>query len=340
MRFDFDDDQRQFAAHLRAFTEKECTPDALRLAWDSELGWTRERWKALGELGVLGVTVPVEGGGLGLGMVDLMLLLEEAGRSGLPEPLLETTAIAVPVLLAARSARAEQLRDAWLAPLGAGEATAGCAAPDRPDVVPAGTGLSMVWRDGALHALTEYGWSTACRSIDGARRFVRVDWEPSPGSEIATGDEAVRLAALTCTLGAVGAAAVLVGAAQRMIDMAGAYAAERVQFGRAIGTFEAVKHHLANALMRVTFARPLVHRAALSIDESHIDASCHASMAKAAASDAATLAARVALQVHGAIGYTWEHDLHLWMKRAWALSGAWGDAAQHRAAVLAHVSGT
>jgi hypothetical protein len=132
----------------------------------------------------------------------------------------------------------------------------------------------------------------------------------------------------------MGVGAVLVGVADRLIAMAAQYANERSQFGKPIGSFQAVKHQLADALVRVEFARPVVYRAAWSLAEGDPDAGLHASMAKAMASEAATVAARTALQVHGAIGYTWEHDLHLWMKRAWALAAAWGDAAAHRARVL------
>jgi alkylation response protein AidB-like acyl-CoA dehydrogenase len=116
--------------------------------------------------------------------------------------------------------------------------------------------------------------------------------------------------------------------------MTAAYALDRKQFGAPIGSFQAVKHHLANALIRLEFARPAVYRSAWSLDEGDPGAGVHASMAKALASDAATLASRIALQVHGAIGYTWEHDLHLWMKRAWSLAASWGDARHHRARVL------
>jgi len=122
--------------------------------------------------------------------------------------------------------------------------------------------------------------------------------------------------------------------ADRLLSMAAQYAKDRSQFGKPIGSFQAVKHHLADALVRVEFARPVVYRAAWSLQHGDPDASMHASMAKAMASEAATLAARTALQVHGAIGYTWEHDLQLWMKRAWSLAAAWGDAATHRARVL------
>jgi alkylation response protein AidB-like acyl-CoA dehydrogenase len=132
-------------------------------------------------------------------------------------------------------------------------------------------------------------------------------------------------------------AAELLGVADRLIELAADYAREREQFGKPIGSFQAVKHHLANALLALEFARPVTYRAAYSIAHDDPDRSTHVSMAKTFASDAATLAARTALQVHGAIGYTWEHDLHLWMKRAWALAAAWGDASWHRERVAQEV---
>ena len=126
--------------------------------------------------------------------------------------------------------------------------------------------------------------------------------------------------------GALAVAAQLLGVTEQLIEIAADYACEREQFGRPIGSFQAIKHHLANVLLALEFARPVTYRAAYSVAHDHPDRSIHVSMAKSFASDAATLAARTALQVHGAIGYTWEHDLHLWMKRAWALAAAWGDA--------------
>ena len=130
--------------------------------------------------------------------------------------------------------------------------------------------------------------------------------------------------------GAYATAAQLLGLADRMIELTVDYAKERKQFGVPIGSFQAVKHHLANARLALEFARPLVYRAAYSVAHDDPDRSVHVSMAKAQASDAAMLASRVALQCHGAIGYTTEYDLHLYMKRAWALARAWGDASWHR----------
>jgi alkylation response protein AidB-like acyl-CoA dehydrogenase len=115
-----------------------------------------------------------------------------------------------------------------------------------------------------------------------------------------------------------------------MLDMTVEYVIERQQFGVAVGSFQAVKHHLADARIALEFARPLVYRAAWSLATDDPDCEVHASMAKAMASDAALLAGRKALQCHGAIGYSFEYDLHLFMKRAWALASTWGDARAHR----------
>ena len=121
MHFAFDENQLEFRSQLRALTDKSCTPADIREAWASERGWSPSRWAALAEMGVLGLTVPENYDGLGLGLVDLVLLLEEAGRSGLPEPLLETTALAVPVLRDAGGAGAEQRRARWLGAIAAGD---------------------------------------------------------------------------------------------------------------------------------------------------------------------------------------------------------------------------
>ena len=152
-------------------------------------------------------------------------------------------------------------------------------------------------------------------------------WPPRPRS------------ALLADRAAAGTAALLIGLADRMLAMAAAYAKERHQFGKPIGSFQAVKHLLANARVALEFARPATYRAAWSLATAQPTLSHDASMAKAMASDAADLAARVALQVHGAIGYTWECDLHFFLKQTWALSRAWGDAATHRRLVLAHALG-
>jgi alkylation response protein AidB-like acyl-CoA dehydrogenase len=131
----------------------------------------------------------------------------------------------------------------------------------------------------------------------------------------------------------VATAAELVGAGRHLVEAAVAYAKTRHQFGKPIGSFQAVKHHLADAHVALEMAAPAVYRAAHSLARAEPDRSVHASMAKALASEAALLAARKSLQCHGAFGYAFENDLHMWMKRVWALAAAWGDAATHRARI-------
>jgi alkylation response protein AidB-like acyl-CoA dehydrogenase len=337
VHFAFDERQLEFRTQLRALTDKTCTAADLRQAWESELGWSEARWDLLADMGVVGLTVPETNGGLGLGLVDLVLLLEEAGRAGLPEPLLETTALGVPLLMDAPSESAHELRARWLPLVAAGDAVLTVGTQDMR-LVPGALSahLLLLERHGELHAVpAESTVRVAHPALDGARRLAEVTWEPSPTTLLATDAAADRVIDALRQRAAVGSGALLLGVAERLITMTAAYAVDRVQFGVPIGSFQAVKHHLANALIRLEFARPAVYRGAWSLDHGDPDAASHASMAKALASDAATGAARVALQVHGAIGYTWEHDIHLWMKRAWSLAAAWGDAGFHRARFLA-----
>lgn len=132
---------------------------------------------------------------------------------------------------------------------------------------------------------------------------------------------------------ALGAAAQLNGLAARMIEMTVAYVKDRNQFGVPVGSYQAVKHHLANAHLKVEYARPVAYRAAYALTHREADASRDVSFAKVYANEAAALAAKAALQCHGAIGYSFEYDLHLWMKRVWVLQAAWGTTAFHRARV-------
>ena len=324
MRFQFTDDQVLLRDAVRELLEKECPAAHVRAMWDSASGRSPELWDKLVRMGVVGLTVPEEHGGRGLDEVDLVLLLVETGRAALPEPVLETTAVGAPLL-----------RDVGALarlPRG-GVVTVGLEA--RSCVTDAHVAeLLVLQRDDELHALTRDAVElTRQPSLDGARRLFTVAWQPAAGTRVATGDDARRAVARAFDRGALAAAAQLLGVADRLIEMAADHAREREQFGRPIGSFQAVKHHLANALLALEFARPVTYRAAFSVARDDDHRATHVSMAKAYASDAAALAARTALQVHGAIGYTWEHDLHLWMKRAWALAAAWGDASWHRARV-------
>ncbi len=320
MRFAFSDDQLAFRDAVRDLLERECPPEVVRAAWTNETGRTDHVWKHLADMGVLGLVAPESSGGLGLTMLDLVLVLEETGRAALPEPIVEHTAVALPLLPPDVQAAAA-----------AGSITVAAGLTGDPFVPYAESAdLLVLQHDVALYAVAGNDVQlTPDASIDGSRRLSAVQWDPSADTLVASED------ALADALerGALGVAAQLVGLAERMIEMTVEYARHREQFGAPIGSFQAVKHHLANARVKLEFARPLVYRAAHSIAHDDPDRAIHVSMAKAQSSDAAALAARVALQCHGAIGYSYEYDLHLFMKRAWALAAAWGDARWHRARV-------
>jgi alkylation response protein AidB-like acyl-CoA dehydrogenase len=155
--------------------------------------------------------------------------------------------------------------------------------------------------------------------------------------EVANSALGLRLWSESMERGVLFSAAQLVGLAQAMINMAVAYAKERKQFGQAIGSFQAVKHHLATAQVAIEFARPAVYKAAYAVTRDIASAGAAVSHAKIAAGDAAMTASKIAIQVHGAMGYTFEVDLHLWMKRAWALIGAFGDRNFHMERVAGFV---
>jgi alkylation response protein AidB-like acyl-CoA dehydrogenase len=350
VHFGFDDDQLAFRDAVLALLDKECPPDAVRSAASAVPGQLdRGVWDRLAAMGVLGILVPEDRGGLGLDERSLVLILEEAGRAALPHPLVDTAAVAAPLLGADTGMIATNLGGPHVA----------CAADaDRLLLHDPG--------DGGLHLLdrTE-AMLTPVATVDPARRAATVTWDPSapapahptaswhpapnpstspttstlapdsggsawdPGLDFdsSSGPEVV---ALALDRGAWATAAVLVGLGQRMVELAVTHVSERHQFGVPVGSFQAVKHQLADAHKDLAFARPVVHRAAHSLATGSADRSRDVSMAKALAGDAAWRAGRIALQCHGAIGYTVEHDLHLYLKRTWALAKSYGDAGWHR----------
>lgn len=301
MRFSLGPDRTEFAAAVRRALADGCPPAVVRAAWDDR-PLDRTVWQTLVDMG----TTDPE-----LDWVTRVAVAEEIGRAALPHPWVETAFVAAPVLggdLGGRMASTD---------LGT------------PGLVPAGfdADVLLLQGDSGLQAV-EPGRVELSRvaTVDGSRGMARLGDLPS-GPLV---DEVDPPAAVA---GALGTAAVLVGLGQHLLDVTVAYVCQRHQFGQPVGGFQAVKHHLADAAKDLTFARPMVWRAAHGLDTGSPDAARDVSAAKALASDAAGLTADVALQCHGAIGYTVEHDLHLWLKRVWALSRAWGDAAHHRGLV-------
>ncbi len=314
MRFAFTEDQIALHDAVRDLLNDHSNAAQLREAWGNETGRTASAWGALHAMGAIDAMRAEADGGLGFNEVDAILIAEASGRVALAEPIIETMMVAAPLNLVT---------------IGLSAAVVTHESPFAPWADTAEVIIELA-ADGIRSRHRQDTTLTPRSSVDGARRLFAV----SPNTEVAPASTEV---ALAFRRGALGTAAQLCGLSETMITVTVAYAKERKQFGVPIGSFQAVKHHLANARTKLEFARPLVYRAAASLRDRDAEAGVHVSMAKAAASDAAMVAAKASLQCHGAIGYTTEADLHLYMKRAWALGGSWGDAAWHRRQITNHL---
>lgn len=297
-----------------------CPPAVVRAAWPGgEPAVVDRLWQALGELGLLGLLVPETAGGLGLDPLVAVAALQECGYAGVPGPLVETVTVIAPLLAAAGD-------PAGLLP----QVLAGRVrlAVQRADLVAYADGAAAVLQvvDGVRLLLPEQAKSEPVATVDGSRAAATV---VGSGSALDV-DPAAALA--TCR---TGIAAFLLGLAHRQLDLTVTYTSGRTQFGVPVGSFQALKHPLADALVGVEFAWPAVLRAAHSLAAADPDAGQHVDLAKLLASQAAYRASRVCLQAHGAIGYTTEYDLHLFGKRTWALAADWGSPSELQSALAA-----
>ncbi len=331
MEFAFTRDQLLLRDSVRDALARECTPAEVRRSWsadDADAG--RRLWSKLGELDVLGLRLSEPSGGVGLSDLDLVLVMEETGRAAVPGPIVEHAAVALPLL--------EELSDSLafdplLLPRAArGEAMVTVALQGVPYVHHADRASHFVLqRDDSLYLIERKdAHPRPVRSVDGSRRLFEVGWTLRPDRLLARGQAAQDAAALAFDRGALASSAQLLGLCRQMLDMSVEYAKTRRQFGRPIGSFQAIKHMLADAFLALEFACPMVYRAAHTLGTRAANRALHVSMAKIYAAEAAQRVARSSLQCHGAIGYSFEYDLHLWMKRSWALSAAWGDTHWHR----------
>jgi alkylation response protein AidB-like acyl-CoA dehydrogenase len=330
MDFTFTEDQLLFHDSVRDFLVNEVTPERIRTAWESDSGRDDALWQQLAELGLTGMTVPEEHGGLGMNELDFILLAQECGYVALPEPLVHTVLVAVPML---REIGGE-LAAKWLPKVAAGEAKVLVGLEQNLLVEDAHVADLLLLQRGSdiIAATAEQATLRHNDSVDPSRKLYAVE-PAAEASVVVTGDQATALVESALNRGALGCAAQALGLAQRMIDMSVQYTSERQQFGVAIGTFQAVKHHMANVAVRLEYARAPVHRAAYNIAHGQEIATLAVSHAKLVACEAANLAAKNSIQVHGAMGYTWEVDLHIFMKKAWALANTWGDAGFHKTRV-------
>jgi len=334
MDFTFSEDQLLFQDSVRDFLANEVTPEKIRASWETQDGRDPALWQQIVEMGLPGITVPEEFGGLGMSELDFILLAQECGYVALPEPLVHTCLVAVPMLQALGGELAAQ----WLPKIAAGEAKVVVGLEQNLLVEDAHTAdLLLIQKGTELFALTPQQVTLRHNeSIDPSRKLYAVEFDGSV-QPVASGEQATYLVNAALNRGALACAAQSLGLAQRMIDMTVLYTTDRHQFGKPIGSFQAVKHHMANIAVCLEYAKAPVYRAAYAIANGQASASCNVSHAKIVACEAAKLAAKNTIQAHGAMGYTWEVDLHIFMKKSWALANTWGDEGFHKTRVSDYI---
>lgn len=362
MNFGFSDEQDLLRAEARKFLDESCPLDEVRnISEDAEgPGYSPKLWAQIAELGWVGLTIPETHGGAGLGWVDWVVVLEEVGRSLFPSPLISTTLAAHAIAQFGN----EPQRENWLPRLADGSAIGTLAileagqvpGPDGIALEATQEGADLVLRgekvsvsdvaaadvfvvayrsgDSAGLALVERGAAglaiEAQSGIDLTKRVGRLSLD---GVRVAQGDVlgAADSAAIGALLdaGALAVTAESIGAAEAALELTTSYAKDRIQFGKPIAQFQGVKHPLAEMYVDIESFKSLVYYAAWCIDEGHEDAPIAAARAKAYASDTFPKIGIDAVGLHGGIGYTWEYDAHLFLKRAKWMRPAFGDAAWH-----------
>ena len=357
MYFDLTDEQQAIKSTAREFLAARYKSERIRALAESEHGFEQSDWAEMAELGWPGLALPEEWGGQGLGVVDLAVLFEEMGYALAPSPLLSTTVAG----LALATNGTDEQKERWLRPLASGEARGTVALFDAG--TPASIGefamearadsdglvldgekvlvmdaasadfFLVATADGRRHLVEREADGvtvSAEKSIDPTRRLysVRFDGVRVGADATLDGTQADYLPVLWRACVAI--AAESTGLAQRTMEMAVAYAKDRQQFGRPIGAYQAVSHRCAQMLLETENSRSAVYGAAWAADAEPDSLPLAASMAKAYASDAGWRVPDASIQVHGGIGFTWEHDLHFFLKRGKANAATFGDARWHR----------
>ncbi|MCC5477882.1 acyl-CoA dehydrogenase family protein [Streptomyces barringtoniae] len=328
MRFLLDAEQRDFARSLDAMLTAAGTPDVVRSWAAGDTGPGRALWNRLAEAGVFALGIPERYDGLGALPVELGLAFVELGRHAVPGPLAETVAAA---------ALLDRLGDAttaaaWLPGIAAGKVVASVCllSPDSPYALDADAADAVFVVEGDTLRLAE-AHGPVQRSLDPARRPAR----PLGGTVLARGPAVAAAAAHAAEVAALTTAAQALGLGRALLDRTVEHVRTRRQFGVAIGSFQAVRHRLADTLIALEFTQPLLLAAALAMERGDAGCGREVAAAKVCACEAAYAAARSALQLHGALGYTEEPDLSLWIRKARALRTSWGTPSACRGRVLA-----
>jgi alkylation response protein AidB-like acyl-CoA dehydrogenase len=364
MYFDLTDEQEAIRSTAHDFLASRFKSERMREIAGSDDGTDEAGWKEMAELGWAGLALPEEWGGQGLGIVDLAVLFEEMGYALAPSPLFSNTVVG----LALSAAGSDEQKEKWLRPLAEGTARGTQAMVDAgstgtPGAYPmkaeadgdgivlngkkelvadaAGAAFFLVaTSDGRRHIVPADSAGITVTpeiSIDTTRRLSTVEFSGVKVPAENTLPEHGAVFGGVFLRGAVALAAESTGVAQRSLDMAVAYAKDRQQFGRPIGAYQAVSHRCAQMLLETENSRSAVYGAAWAADADPDALPLSASMAKAYASDAGWRVPDASIQVHGGIGFTWEHDLHFFLKRGRANASMFGDARWHREQVAKKV---
>jgi alkylation response protein AidB-like acyl-CoA dehydrogenase len=365
--FDLSGDQQALREAAASLLDKMAGPDALRdrvgpgaivgtlpgagaaagnSAADAPVGYDDAVWSAMADQGWLAIELPEDDGGLGLGMVELAVLCEEIGRRLVAAPFLPS--IVALGALCTDDARADAGTKEWREALGQGDAV-GCiaAAPGAGALAVSGSqgqallsgstppvayapsaDVAVVLAEGSVYGvdLRTEGRPAPLSAMDRTRELGVLVFDATPARRLGGENAAALLVDRAATL----ASAEMLGAAAHVLDLTVQYAKDRVQFGKPIGSFQAVKHMLADSLVDVEGMRSTSYYAAWCAAAADPERSMAASMAKAWCSDASRRVMATGLQVHGGIGFTWEHEMHLYLKRAQLDQVSYGDAATHR----------
>ena len=319
MDFDLTDDQLALRDGARELLDGLASPALVRAHTDRGDAFDAALWSAMVEQGWLGIELPEAAGGVGLGTVEAAILAEELGRHAAPAPF-EAAVLALDALTYAG-------HDEWTERLLGGDVIA-CVAwdPNAPVPYAPSADVAVVLADDGVYVQAQSSRAAREPAMDLTRELGWLDFDPSRAERIGDMDARNRL----LDRGALLACADALGGASTALDMAVEYAKDRVQFGRPIGSFQAVKHRCADMLVDVEGMRSTVYWAAWCIGAADPDASVAASTAKVWCADASKRVLASSLQVHGGIGFTWEHDLHFFLKRGHLDQIAFGDATVHR----------
>ncbi len=336
MDFGLNEDQETLAKYARDFLTNECPTTFVRKMLDDSTAYDAGFYKHMAELGWMGIAIPEEFGGQGMTYVDLAVLLEEMGRALVPGPFFASVCLAAPVLVEAGDGGdilrgiASGERNATVAHAGEVSVSDGKASGSVRFVLDAHVADAIVVCDGKnLYAVdTSSGVNvTQLKAMDMTRRLCDVTFDGATATPLGGGKAALERGLQKAT-GML--CAECVGGSAQVLDLSVAYARERVQFGRPIGSFQAVKHKCADMLVDVEMGRSAMYFAAWTASEDDPELPLAASIAKAFCGDAYTRVASNGIHVHGGIGFTWEHDMHLFFKRAKANEVFLGDPTHHR----------